>query len=156
MQWQHGTFVKSVNGSLTLSPYSVDGRQLLSTPCQYESSLYTRYHQPEVFERYNVYIDPYHNVQRLDLFQFDGSPMNPMFLAYSPPQMLPTSTLNPTPTATASGKSKAKRDVDMMGEEQEPMNRNAIIQPKDPYNPDVVWWAGVTLTAVGGLIYMYS
>jgi hypothetical protein len=41
--------------------------------------------------------------------------MNPMYLAYSPPQMLPTTTLNPLATATASatGKSsKSKRSLD--------------------------------------------
>ena len=156
MQWQHGTFVKNANGSLTLSPFEVDGRQLLSTPCQYENALYTRYHQVELLKGYNVYTDPYHNVKRLDLLKFDGSPMNPMFLMYSPPQMLPTSTLNPTATPTATSQSRVKRDLDSMGEETQPLNKDAILRPKGSYNADTVWWTGVCFTALGGLIYMYS
>ena len=53
-------------------------------------------------------------MKRLDLYQFDGAPLNPMFLAYDPPQMLPTITMNPTAAApSATAKAKAKR-----GEEQ--------------------------------------
>lgn len=49
MQWQHGTYVINANGSLTLTPIAVDGRQLLSTPCDYENGIYTRYNQSELF-----------------------------------------------------------------------------------------------------------
>ena len=49
IQWQHGTFTAPSNGSLVLSPFSVDGRQLLSNPCQFQNSVYTRYHQSELF-----------------------------------------------------------------------------------------------------------
>jgi hypothetical protein len=52
--------------------------------------------------------------------------MNPMYLAYRPPQMLPTTTLNPMPTASATGKS----------------------------NSDKLWWFGLGLTGLGGLLYM--
>lgn len=50
MQFQHGTFTKAANGSLTLTPFAVDGRQLLSNPCSYDQSIYTRYNQTEVFQ----------------------------------------------------------------------------------------------------------
>ena len=50
MQFQHGTFSKAANGSLTLTPFAVDGRQLLSDPCSYSNAIYTRYNQTEVFE----------------------------------------------------------------------------------------------------------
>lgn len=50
MQFQHGTFTKEANGSLILTPFAVDGRQLLSDPCKYKNSVYTRYNQPEVFK----------------------------------------------------------------------------------------------------------
>lgn len=49
MQFQHGTYSKAANGSLTLSPIAVDGRQLLSNPCSYDSAIYTRYNQTELF-----------------------------------------------------------------------------------------------------------
>jgi hypothetical protein len=47
MQWQHGSYTKDANGSLSLEPISVDGRQLLSSPCEYQNSVFTRYHQSE-------------------------------------------------------------------------------------------------------------
>lgn len=98
---------------------------------------------------------------RLNLFKFDGSPIHPMFLAYTPPQMLPTSTLNPTATATAAGgkatgNSRVKRAVgDDAADEPEPLNRHAILPPLDPFNADRWWWVGVGLTAVGTMLYMY-
>lgn len=50
MQWQHGTWVMNANGSLSLTPIAVDGRQLLSSPCQYNNAIYTRYNQSELFQ----------------------------------------------------------------------------------------------------------
>ena len=49
IQWQHGTFTAPSNGSLVLSPFGVDGRQLLSNPCQFQNSIFTRYNQSELF-----------------------------------------------------------------------------------------------------------
>lgn len=48
MQWQHGSWQRNDNGSLTLTPIAVDGRQLLSEPCKYETGIYTRYNQTEM------------------------------------------------------------------------------------------------------------
>ena len=50
MQWQHGTYVKNANGSLSLTPFGVDGRQLLSDPCNNKNGIYTRYNQSELFK----------------------------------------------------------------------------------------------------------
>lgn len=50
MQWQHGSWVMNPNNSLTLTPIAVDGRQLLSVPCDGKSSIYTRYNQTELFQ----------------------------------------------------------------------------------------------------------
>ena len=51
MQWQHGSFTfNPSNGSLVLTPIAVDGRQLLSSPCEGSNSIYTRYNQTELFE----------------------------------------------------------------------------------------------------------
>ena len=50
LQWQHGTFEILSNGSLALTPLSVDGRQLMSDPCNYDQSIYSRYNQSELFE----------------------------------------------------------------------------------------------------------
>jgi Chaperone for protein-folding within the ER, fungal len=48
MQWQHGTYSLPGNGSILLQPIGVDGRQLVSSPCSYDESVYTRYEQPEL------------------------------------------------------------------------------------------------------------
>lgn len=50
MQFQHGTFVKNADGSLSLTPIAVDGRQLLSDPCAGDYAVYTRYNQTEKYE----------------------------------------------------------------------------------------------------------
>ncbi|KAK8210234.1 Reversal of tor2 lethality [Zalaria obscura] len=154
MQWQHGTYTID-NGSLLLTPFAVDGRQLLSSPCEYDNSIYTRYNQSETFKSYEVLTDAYHNIQRLNLFEFDGSPMNPMYLVYSPPEMLPTSTLNPTTSATAgatSTSSSKKRNMKRDGREV-PLNFKMQKKGMDTMNPDRWWWIGLTLTGVGGLLY---
>ena len=179
MQFQHGTFTKAANGSLYLTPFGVDGRQLLSNPCAHENSIYTRYNQSEYFQvcpetlkppspsqradvydciqRYAVYTDPYHNIPRLDLYRFDGSPMNPMYLAYHPPQMLPTSTLNPTSspaTATPSSTKSSKIKRSMGGFEfSQPAHHETSIKRRGSLNADRWWWIGVGLTAVGSVGY---
>lgn len=189
MQFQHGTYSKAANGSLTLSPIAVDGRQLLSNPCSYDSAIYTRYNQTELFlvrlsgptsmppscfavpsrppkgarrltqgtvQRYEVGKDLYHNVQRLNLFKFDGSPMNPMYLAYRPPQMLPTETLHPA-TATGSGgakstgKSKVKRSLG--ADNAEAFSEKILFKGSEPIDADRWWWIGVGMTGLGGVLY---
>ncbi|KAI9795080.1 MAG: Reversal of tor2 lethality [Peltula sp. TS41687] len=153
MQFQHGTFTKTANGSLILTPFAVDGRQLLSDPCQYSNSIYTRYNQSENFLRYEVFKDPYHGVMRLNLYRFDGSPMNAMYLAYKPPQMLPTQTMNPTTSATAAaqarqtGSGKVKRGLEDMSL---PLNKHVLRKRQKDLgvHADTWWWFGVALTAL--------
>lgn len=107
-----------------------------------------------------MYKDPYHGVTRLDLYKFDGSPMNPMYLAYSPPQMLPTVTMNPTttPTSAAAATSKAsKRSVDTDGLVL-PLNKDAKHIKRDtdrkPLDASFVWWVGLGMTVFGGAAYL--
>ncbi|ODQ79484.1 hypothetical protein BABINDRAFT_161880 [Babjeviella inositovora NRRL Y-12698] len=101
--FQHGKFETLSNGSLILTPFAVDSRQLLSMPCSDNGvSVYSRYEQVLVFKSYEVSIDAYHGRYKLQLYQFDGSKMQPLYLAYRPPMMLPTITMNPTDGAHAS------------------------------------------------------
>ncbi|KAK5939341.1 Reversal of tor2 lethality [Knufia obscura] len=153
MQWQHGTYTLPDNGSIVLQPIAVDGRELTSTPCQYDNSVYSRYYQAEMMEKYSIEIDKFHNVPRLNLFHFDGSPQQPLYLVYNPPQMLPTQTLNPTAAPSATG--KAKRDAQVLLQSNEPLNKNAIIHRSEPFDVDKIWWAGIGLVAVGSAMYMY-
>ncbi|KAF2722481.1 ROT1-like protein [Polychaeton citri CBS 116435] len=159
MQWQHGKWQMNSTGSLILEPIAVDGRQLMSSPCEFDTSIYTRYNQSETFERYSVYTDPYHNVPRLDLFQFNGAPMQPLYLAFSPPQMLPTTTLNPTntagSTASSTSSSKKKRGLDAEVPINWKMNMgegsNEVVTH---INADRLWWIGLSMTGLGGLLYL--
>lgn len=105
-----------------------------------------------------MYTDPYHNIPRLDLSKFDGSPIQPLYLVYSPPQMLPTSTLNPTTasgTAKATGKAKrglAEQDIPLTG--WKPMIRNKQdLEIVHRINADRLWWIGLGFTGIGGLLY---
>lgn len=50
LQWQHGTYTLEANGSLILKPFEVDGRQVMSSPCSYDESIYTRYKNPEMIK----------------------------------------------------------------------------------------------------------
>jgi hypothetical protein len=183
LQWQHGTVVMNANLSLSLTPFEVDGRQLLSDPCTSSSATYTRYNQSELFmvrihpsayppsdavanglQKWQVYVDPYTKLTRLDLYEFDGSLMNPLFLAYSPPLMLPTVTLNPTAaaTSTAAATPKGKRSVEDLL--TFPLNKDAKHIKRENFQAplslleridlNVIWWAGVGMTIFGGAAYL--
>ena len=149
----------------------------MSDPCTYGNAVYTRYHQLEVFkvvclilvlsivthpnllQKYEVITNPYDKAQRLNLYGFDGAPLNPMYLAYKPPEMLPTQTLNPTSSTTgtrSTATNKARRSIedDPDGLLQEAMNRNALlIKQKVSINADRLWWLGAGMTALGGVGY---
>lgn len=159
MQWQHGRYAMPGNGSIIFEPIAVDGRQLTSEPCSYDTSLYVRYSQPELMIKYQVYTDPFHNVPRLDLYQFDGKPMNPMFLIASPPEMLPTETLNPTATATSAASTNAgklKRDTEaqrLVGSVRLPQMADDI-QETDSKDADRWFWAGIAMVSAGTIMYM--
>ena len=96
--------------------------------------------------------DSYHNIPRLNLYQHDGSPLMPLYLAFSPPDMLPTTTLNPLVTSTAGG-AKATGKVKRF---ELPLNHNAILKrTPEMQRADRWWWFGVMLTASGGVLYYF-
>lgn len=115
MIYQHGTYsFSSTNGSLMLYPFASDGRQLLSDPCNDSgTSTYSRYQNINVVKWFLVEFDEYNGCNKLTLYQYDGSPMQPMYIAYKPPVMLPTQVLNPTSSIDtgAFGASKKKRGL---------------------------------------------
>jgi hypothetical protein len=112
-------------------------------------------------QKWQVYTDPYTKMTRLDLYMFDGSPMNPMFLAFSPPQMLPTVTMNPTQSAaTPTGKAKRSSGeqydiplnigADHIKRDQRGLERHVL----EKVNLNMLWWAGVGMTLFGGAAYL--
>ncbi|TVY80345.1 Protein rot1, partial [Lachnellula suecica] len=162
MQFQHGTVEMLSNLSLVFTPFSVDGRQLQSAPCTADTATFSRYNQTELMAKWQVYIDPYTKMTRLDLYQFDGTPMNPMFLAYSPPVMLPTVTMNPTATATATAAAKGKRDLGGSEQYALPLNKDSHVHAPQPVqqpllhrlDPNLVWWTGVAFILCGTGAYL--
>jgi hypothetical protein len=162
IQWQHGKFTKNADGSLDLSPIKVDGRQLYSDPCEYSNSVYTRYNATETFkvgptqnlprnlltlpQRYEVVIDKYHQIKRLNLFKQDGAPLMPLYIAYTQPKMLPTTTLNPLTTATAAASKNKRGEI--------PLNHEVLFR-RSTNSADQWWWFGVFLTAGGGVMYYF-
>lgn len=150
LTFQHGTYEILSNGSLLLTPFEVDGRQLLSEPCEdYGISTYSRYVQTELYAQFSVYVDPYHGRYRLNLFEWDGTPVQPLYLAYRPPMMLPTETLNPTDTAaeTHSLRKRIRRSLANKG-------RTRAVKVS-PINVDLWWWTSVGVIAVGGVSYFF-
>ncbi|KAL4876666.1 protein rot1 [Aspergillus karnatakaensis] len=148
MQWQHGTYTVSGDGSLHLTPIEVDGRQLLSDPCSSSKALYTRYNQTEKYTSFTVAVDPYYDSVRLDLHAFDGSPMIPMYLAYQPPEMLPTTTLNPVTSKKAKRQAKVEPD--------ESFNLRALVSKDTLVDPNRWLWVGVIMSAMGGIAMFFS
>ncbi|GME84893.1 unnamed protein product [Ambrosiozyma monospora] len=62
--FQHGTYtMDDDSGKLTMDPFEVDGRQLLSDPCNDDGvSMYSRYSQQMIFKTYAVSVDGYHDL----------------------------------------------------------------------------------------------
>lgn len=142
--FQHGTYKVLPDNSLVLTPFAVDGRQLVSDPCKSSSASYLRYNQTETFKSYEVSVDNYYGRWRLDMYAFDGAPLHPMYLAYSPPQMLDTITLNPTASAPAATASSVAQKVRRSLE-----NRSKTTAVRQSTDLTALWWLSVTLVIVG-------
>lgn len=104
-------------------------------------------------------------MRRLDLYGHDGAKIHPLFLAYSPPQMLPTVTMNPTQAApTATGKVKRAEGERKVEQYETPLNVNAHHVKRDqrglgPHfteriSLNAVWWTGVGMCLFGGAAYL--
>lgn len=149
--YQHGKYELLANGSLVLTPIAVDGRQLLSDPCGSVGpgkSQYTRYVQPTWFKTFQVYVDPYHGRWTLQIYQFDGSKMQPLYLAYKPPLMLPTTALNPTDKASETATSlpnKVRRSLE--NQYRTTAKRQVFSESFDKY-----WWVAVATLGVSSFV----
>lgn len=107
LTWQHGKYSVKRDNQLVLRPHEVDGRQLLSDPAHDGGkSTYSRYSQVETFTNYIIDVDKYNGKLTLQLFKWDGSPEQPLYLLYKPPLMLPNQVLNP------SSKQRLKRSIE--------------------------------------------
>ena len=79
-----------------------------------------------------------------------------MYLAYKPPQMLPTQTLNPTSPngAKSTETSKAKRSFQEYGGLVFPLNGKSQMDRMQSPRANWLWWFGVGITAIGGVGYI--
>ncbi|CAO1622984.1 unnamed protein product [Parajaminaea phylloscopi] len=94
--WQHGTYTRNANNSLTLVPFKGDGRQQISSRCGYTSSTVSSYTQQEFMQGFEIHLSTHYGnpAYYLQLYEFDGTPKPVMWQRYNPPQMLPTQQLH--------------------------------------------------------------
>jgi hypothetical protein len=108
-----------------------------------------------LLQKYEVLTDPYHKIPRLNLYEFDGTPMQPMYKIATTPLMLPTTTLHALTTSSATSAPKAKRGVSA----DIPLSWNANFNGKQNMhvlqrvNSDRVFWVGLAFTGLGGLLF---
>lgn len=103
---------------------------------------------------YEVLTDDRRGKRRLNLYKHDGAPMNPMYLEYNPPEMLPTRTLSPQVTASASANSRGKGGAGGGQKESRKLRLKRDLSKKaKAINPDHVWWLGVGMTGLGLVTY---
>jgi hypothetical protein len=164
LTFQHGTYTILSNGSLQLTPFEVDGRQLVSDPCEDGGiSTYNRYNQSEFYIQYTVAVDPYHGRYKLSLYQWDGTPTQPLYLAYRPPMMLPTETLNPTATgdaatasASATATSNEKRSLrSLVRRRFENRDRTNAVRKSGFDHQEFWWWGSIGMISLGSVLYAY-
>lgn len=117
--WQHGTYTEHDNGKLILKPFKSDGRKLFSDPCNADESIYMRYEEQEILQKYVIEYDSYHSKHKLQLYAWDGSKMQPLWIQYKPPVMLPKTILNPTSKGEAQHQTRInerlKRSIENRG-----------------------------------------
>jgi len=92
VQWQHGEYVLNANGSMVLNPYASDGRQQVQDMCAAVSNVIQQFNQTTYFANWNIYNDPQRG-PTLQIYEFDGTPMSPLYQLALTPNMLPTTTL---------------------------------------------------------------
>ncbi|KAF8133318.1 chaperone for protein-folding within the ER, fungal-domain-containing protein [Boletus edulis] len=98
LNWCHGTYNLVSNGSIILTPFD-DGYQQIQDPCAPVSNFVETYNDTELYQLWNIYQDAVRGYT-LQMYQFDGTPLPPMWQLTSSPNMLPTQPLrNVTPKA---------------------------------------------------------
>ena len=89
--WVHGTYELADNGSIVLTPAG-DGYQQVQAPCAATSNFIQNYNFTELMQSWQIFMDPTDG-PKLHLFQFDGSPVAPLFQLSAEPNMLPKQVL---------------------------------------------------------------
>lgn len=151
LQWEHGSYEVTSDEKIVLTPITVDGRQLLSDPCSDKGiSTYSRYSTNTTFSQYSIYVDSYNGKYRLQLYDTDGSPINALWLAYRPPMMLPTVTLNPTETTSGATSTSVSKKIKRSLENR--ARTNAKIHAG---HNDAVWFGALVVLCLGAISYAF-
>jgi len=101
--WVHGTYQLLTNGSIVMTPFG-DGYQQIQDPCAAVSNFVENYNYTELYQSFRIFADPVDGF-KLHLFEFDGTPVAPLFQVSVDPNMLPTKMLRnvTVPVTTSSG-----------------------------------------------------
>jgi len=94
--WVHGKYTLNNNGSISMVPLG-DGFQQIQDPCAAVSNFMEPFNYTEYYKGWRIFTDPTLGY-KLHLFQFDGSPVAPLFQISTTPNMLPTTVLRNVPT----------------------------------------------------------
>ena len=76
-------------------PFDSDGFQQIQDPCAAISNFVEVYNDTELYQSWRIFQDPTQGF-KLHLFQFDNSPLAPMFQLSTTPNMLPTQQIRTT------------------------------------------------------------
>jgi len=98
VQWQHGTYETLANGSIVLNPFPTDGRQQVQDMCAAKSNIIQQFNQTTLFQSWRIFQDPQLG-PKLQIYQYNGAPLAPMYLVAQTPNMLPTTTLTANVTS---------------------------------------------------------
>ncbi|KAF7321718.1 SET domain-containing protein [Mycena kentingensis (nom. inval.)] len=86
--WAHGNYELLDNGSIILTPIG-DGYQQVQSPCNQDNNNFLQnYNITELFTSWRIFTDVTFG-PKLHLFQWDGSPVAPLFRLSEEPNMLP-------------------------------------------------------------------
>ena len=110
--WVHGTYTLNPNGSITATPFG-DGYQQVQDPCAAVSNFIQLYNDTELYQSWRIFLDP-QSGPHLNLYEFDNSPLPPMFQITTSPMMLPTRLLR---NVTVAASKPSKRSLSVSGAE---------------------------------------
>ncbi|CCH58039.1 hypothetical protein TBLA_0A02400 [Henningerozyma blattae CBS 6284] len=152
--WQHGKYDILDNGTMILTPFKEDGRMLVSDPCTDNgTSTYMRYNSSITFQAVTVSLDDYHGMYKLQIYQFDGSPMQPLYLAYRPPMMLPTQAIN----SASSSNSTSKRSLrDLVKRNLQNKYKTNASKTSSFVDSNIFWYISTGMLCLGSIIFLLS
>ncbi|KAH9480663.1 Protein rot1 [Psilocybe cubensis] len=104
--WSHGKYTLNANGSISMSPFE-DGFQQVQDPCAAISNFIEPFTTPEYYKGWRIFMDASQG-PKLHMFQFDGTPLAPMFQVSVTPNMLPTQLLRNTDEPVIQRRSSAQ------------------------------------------------